>query len=280
MRPFIVSRVACARAYTVSSLDATSSQLYISRTRAWIAAGESSLFFSERSVRGSAAIASLSAATNASGSGSARNSRSGGSTSGTPPTPVATTRHPQHAASSMAMQKLSVSEQLRNTCARRSTSTTRSCGTFPRSVTLDVSPCFWVMRSKCGRMGPSPATRKSTSGKAAHAAGITPASKCTPLRYARRAVTATTTLPFSDRRIELSGVNLAASTALGTTETRRGGAPLRSTVFSFAVCDTHTTWLQSLSVSTKSLFMWIALVSLNPNSEWSVNTHLYPMVRA
>ena len=93
-------------------------------------------------------------------------------------------------------------------------------------------------------------------------------------------MTATTTLPFSDRRIELSGVNLAASTALGTTETRRGGAPLRSTVFSFAVCDTHTTWLQSLSVSTKSLFMWIALASSNPNREWSVNTHLYPIVRA
>ena len=105
----------------------------------------------------------------------ARKSRSGGSTSGTPPTPVATTRHPQHAASRIAMQKDSVNEQFRKTCARWSTSDTLACGTFPSNVTRSVSPCALVIVSKCGRIDPSPAMRKSTCGNFLHAAGMTPA---------------------------------------------------------------------------------------------------------
>lgn len=45
-------------------------------------------------------------------------------TSGTPPTLVLTTKSPQQAASRMAMQKDSVSEQFRKMCPRTSTSRT------------------------------------------------------------------------------------------------------------------------------------------------------------
>ena len=65
-----------------------------------------------------------------------------------------------------------------------------------------------------------------------------------PLRYARRAVTATVTRPPLGR-FDSSGQKRAASTALGITDTRCGGTAERSTVFSLAVWLTQMTWLVS-----------------------------------
>ena len=166
---------------------------------------------------------------------------SSGNTSGTPPTAVATTRHPHDAASRMAMQNDSVSEALRNTSPRRSTSGTLSCDTFPRMVTRSVKPASSIAFSKCFRIDPSPAIRKSKSSCSAHACGITPANRCTPLRYINLDVTTTVLRPFF--RFVTSGVNLTESTAFGMTLTRSGANPgsppsrypLRKTVFSFAV---------------------------------------------
>ncbi len=148
--------------------------------------------------------------------------------------------------------------------------------TAPNSVTLFVKPCSFTIVSSTPRIGPSPAIRKSTSGNAAHAFGITvvvtrkvvnvayiapcgqqspaleiksvspcmgkhrvadlgnarrvpAANKCTPLRRASRAVTATTTRLELDPGGTSSGLNRTWSTALGTTETR------------FAVSYTHLT---------------------------------------
>jgi hypothetical protein len=63
------------------------------------------------------------------------------------------------------------------------------------------------------------------------------------------------------------GVKTEVSTAFGMTDTSDGGMLARSTVFSLEVCDTQMTWLMMLHVKLSTLFMWIALGSLNPNSE-------------
>ena len=118
---------------------------------------ERTSFFSSPRAPFSALIAPASASTSDRGSGSAKNSRSGGSTSGTPPTLVATTRHPAHAASKMAIQKDSVKEQFRKIRARFNTLAMFPCGL--RSGKQSVSPFFgrvldvyWTMAWSTGRV--------------------------------------------------------------------------------------------------------------------------------
>ena len=194
-------------------------------------------------------------------SGFAKNMMSFGKTSGTPPTAVATTRHPHDAASRMAMQNDSVSDALRKMSPRRNTSGTSSCGTCPSTTTRSVKPASEMDFSRCFRIDPSPAMMKSKSSYLAHASGMTPAKRCTPFLYISLDVITTVTRP-SLRRVT-SGLNLLASTAFGMTLTRSGANPgspprrypLRKIVFSFAVCETQIAWCVSASVMSNSLFV-------------------------
>jgi len=75
-------------------------------------------------------------------------------------------------------------------------------------------------------------------------------------------------------------VKRVASTAFGITLTVSGSTAARSTVFSRAVFDTHTTWSTSVNVNLSSLLTSIDESVANSISEWSVNTVRRPMVCA
>ncbi len=99
-----------------------------------------------------------------------------------PPTRVLTTCSPQAAASTMAMQKASVSEELRKMSPITSTSRTLSCLIGPSSVTRDCSRCRSITSSRMIRFGPSPPIRNLISGYLAQMEGMTPASRSMPFR--------------------------------------------------------------------------------------------------
>ena len=77
----------------------------------------------------------------------------------------------------------------------------------------------------------------------------------------------TTTMVMLARRADTSGVNLVASTALGSTDTREGGSAALSTVFSLDVCETQITWLISASVNISSLLVRMDEASAKPKRE-------------
>mmetsp|Transcript_32094 Transcript_32094/g.102108 ORF Transcript_32094/g.102108 Transcript_32094/m.102108 type:complete len:245 (+) Transcript_32094:264-998(+) len=218
-------------------MAATFSQLYIRRTRSWNSAA---------STVGRRSMAAPMASRSASGSGGARMAMSSGSTSGMPPTSVLTGSRPQAAASRMAMQKDSVSEQLRKICPRASTRGTSGESTCPRISTRSWSSWFSRVSSRMKRFGPSPPMMMYTFGCRRQSSGSTFTSRSMPLRSVSRLrmtiFTEGTRAAPSPTCVGLtfaaSGWNRDVSTAFGMTCTSAAGSCERTQRFSAQASDT------------------------------------------
>mmetsp|Transcript_13229 Transcript_13229/g.50669 ORF Transcript_13229/g.50669 Transcript_13229/m.50669 type:complete len:214 (-) Transcript_13229:647-1288(-) len=179
----------------------------------------------------------------------------------------------------MAMQKDSVSEQLRKMWPLQSTSRTPECCTAPSSSTRSCS--WWRSRisSSRSRFGPSPPMMKRTAGYSRQMRGMTSTTRSIPLRYTSRLIITMLIVPCGHTSPG-SGVKRVGSTALGIAEVRLGGSAALSTKFSRQVWDTQMQWSTSAMLYLHILLTHTDARSAKPNREWSVYTHGRPIVRA
>mmetsp|Transcript_18598 Transcript_18598/g.42988 ORF Transcript_18598/g.42988 Transcript_18598/m.42988 type:complete len:350 (+) Transcript_18598:403-1452(+) len=257
------------RSYTRTVCTATRCQLYMRSMRRWASHGSRAFPPSSRR------IASRTPRTSESTSGSHKTIMSGSRTSGTPPTFVETTSSPQLAASSMAMQKDSVSEQFRKTWHRRRTPATSLCGTAPRKVTRSCRRSRSTISWRFSSLLPSPPTMKSTWGRRAQTFGMIPTNRSTPFRYTNRDTTPTLIRSPSPRAASGSdaGVNFDGSTAFGMTSILPGSSLARRIRLSRQACETQmAAFSVAPRVVSSTRFRTTPARSSNWKSEWSVKT--------
>lgn len=163
---------------------------------------------------------------------------------------------PLEAASTIAMQKASVSEQFKKISLKHwklafekesllrpltRTFLTSLWGIEPSSSTLLVNSHLYIISSRGFLFGPSPAMIKYTSGNFLHMMGMTSISKSTPFLKVSLYIQ-TIFIVLRGNLFDGSGLNLLQSTALGITDMSNGLKLALKVKFSFDVWETEMAW--------------------------------------